>query len=35
MLKVTETGKKRTVLGQGLNALIPFREFKIPEIRLG
>ncbi len=28
MLKVTETGKKRTVLGQGLNALIPFQEFE-------
>jgi ParB family transcriptional regulator, chromosome partitioning protein len=28
MQKVTETGKKRTVLGQGLNALIPFQDFE-------
>ncbi|MGO9122407.1 MAG: ParB/RepB/Spo0J family partition protein [Desulfomonilaceae bacterium] len=27
MLKVTETAKKRTVLGQGLNALIPMDDF--------
>ena len=27
MLKVTETAKKRTVLGQGLNALIPIDDF--------
>ena len=27
MLKVTETAKKRTVLGQGLNALIPVDDF--------
>ena len=27
MLKVTETAKKRSVLGQGLNALIPMDDF--------
>ena len=29
MLKVNETAKKRTVLGQGLNALIPVDDFMI------